>query len=343
MNMRQSLNGPLVTSIAAVSLLAIMLLATVPSLLAAAFGGGVRGQDPSDRIASHVQKHDELMTTYMERFNGRSVFFRPPAPVVAAPPPPPPKEEPKREEPPPVRPTGPAPPPDKYQGPPVSIVLGDKVLFKGATARDSGLWISVGEEVNGLKVLETNAPKSVRVAYQRGEYDVPVFDWDMSFFRDPSEARKPMEGLIVIGTGQPSPPPQPQPQPRNTTGRERAVPVQPAPEAPEAFDPPMDDEEAMRRAAEEQGIEPGDLDEVDFHPAGEPDEPEFDPDFDPDADPDAEGEVDPEEEIDLEEEPSEDPDNPDDPDDPENKQQKDDPAGSQQAGSQQPQQKKPNK
>ena len=277
MNTRPSLSGSLVTSIIALVLLSVTVLASLPSVLAAAFGGGAGEKDPSDTIAALIDEHEALMATYQERFNGRSVFFRPPAPA-------PPKrevrvrEEPKHEVPKPEPPPpGPPPPPATYQGPAVSIVLGDKVLFKGPGGRSGGNWISVGEEVNGLKVLETNAPRSVRVSYQRGEYEVPVFNWDMPFFRDAEKAREPIESLIVTPM-----PTAPAPTPRATEppSRNRAV-----ARSAERREGPVDDEDA-RRLAEERGGEDAVFDDGNHFTGGEPELPDFGPDYDPNAPPD---------------------------------------------------------
>lgn len=294
MGTRPTYSAPLVTSLAALALLAVALFMTVPPLLAAVFGGGARGVDPAKAIVALVEEHDRLMVDYQARFNGRSVFFRPPAPVRPTPTPPavpverPIVTPPQRQE-----PQGPPPPPATYQGPPVIAVLGDRVLFRGAGARDAGQWIAVGEEVNGLKVLESNAPRSVRVAHQRGEYDVPLFNWDMPFFRDASEKGQPIPGLsnipVTASTSSSSARTQPA-QPAPARDRTRAVATPPA----ATFEPPVDDAEAARQRADEQGVDLPDghgvdhVDDMHFHQGGEPDQPEFDPDFDPDAEPEEE-------------------------------------------------------
>jgi len=249
MNTRFSMNGSLVTSLAALALMVITLLVTVPPLLGAVFGRSAQGTDPADRIAMHVEQHKELMDTYKARFNGRSVFFRPPPPPRRDPPPQvvetPVREEPK---PPPPPPPGPPPPPTNYQGPGVAVVLGDRVLFRNTTGRDGGTWIAVGEEKDGIEVVATNAPRSVTVRHQRGEYEVPVFNWEMPFFQDSSMAGQPIPGLISAPSSpssndaaqQPSRPGQ-RTAPPPGAGRSRAVPTR--------------SDASAREAAFEQGIE----------------------------------------------------------------------------------------
>lgn len=327
MNARSSLNlnAPLITSVAALALLGITLATTLPPLLSAAFGGSTEGPEPSDTIAGLVQEHDELLTTYKERFIGRSAFFRPMPPPKPLPPPPKPQPKPDRDEPPPqpVRPT-PPPPPATYQGPPVSVVLGDKVLFKGSSTREASMWVKLGEEVNGLKVLAINAPKSVRVAHLRGEYDVPVFNWDMPFFRDASEARMPIEGLIITG-GSPAPIQDIPPQSRQRREAE-------ARSFDAGSDLPIDDADidAQQHALEEQGIDPYAAQDTEFQVGDD----EFDPELDEELDEaewddeewtdefdDAESDTDADDEelIDEEEDPDavEDPEDPEDPENPE--------------------------
>lgn len=281
MNSRMTSNAPLITSIAAIGIIVLIAGTMLPPLFAATFGSSASGQDPSEQIAMHIDRHNQLRTEYEARFNGRSVFFRP------QPPPPPPRVvERPREEPTPRRdptPREPPPepgPPETYQGPPVSIVLGDQVMFQGGSARGPGTWIGVGEEKIGIEVLATNAPRSVTVRYQRGEYEVPVFDSATPFLLDSSMEGEALDGLILApATPEEQADPEPPPSPGQIR-REQAAAAAAAEEAAARA------AEARARRAEEQGIDPAEMDN-DLHPAGHPEAPEHDPEYDPDFDPDA--------------------------------------------------------
>lgn len=196
---RDSLNGAAITSAAALALAAIILLANVPSLLSAVFGGGMGKNDPSQGVAALVTKHEAEMDAFRSRFEGRSVFFKPlpppqplPTPVV--------RVEPPRETPPPqpAPPTGPPPAPATYGGPAVAGAIGNEVFFKARSATEAGMRLTVGEERDGVKVLAVNAPQSVRLGWQRGEYDVSIFpDWRTLAFNAPMPADGKLPGVTV--------------------------------------------------------------------------------------------------------------------------------------------------
>ena len=124
------------------------------------FGGDV---DPSAMLENSLKKHEQLAKIARDRFDGRSAFFKPPEPVRNIPKPPPP---PKVEKPlPPPEPVIPA----EYGGKRPNSVLGSIVFF-------DNFQIKVGEQSNGIKVLATNAPWSVKLGHEGGEYDVPLWD-----------------------------------------------------------------------------------------------------------------------------------------------------------------------
>ena len=126
------------------------------------FGGDV---DPSAALENSLKKHEQLAKVDRDRFDGRSAFFKPPEPVRNIPKPPPP---PKVEKPlPPPEPVIPA----EYGGKRPTSVLGSIVFF-------DNFQIKVGEQENGIKVIATNAPWSVKLGYEGGEYDVPL--WSQS-------------------------------------------------------------------------------------------------------------------------------------------------------------------
>lgn len=137
------------------------LLLTVPSLASAIFAASLNSQDHQDNLSAFLTNHEEDLDTYLDRFEGRSLFFKPL---------PPPRPVPKRTiTPESVEPIGPSGPPSTYGGPKVIGVYGIVVWFK------DNLKIPVGEEKGGVKVLQINAPWTVKLGHAGGEYDVPIF------------------------------------------------------------------------------------------------------------------------------------------------------------------------
>ena len=159
--------APVIVSAAAVGLSAVVV----------AFGVGAIGRsllqpsidaDSSNPLASLNEESGDLLEKSRKRFEGRSMYSLPPRPV--------PKvrvvEQPKPPEPPKVD-LGPPPPAATYTGPAPSSVLGDFVFFASLTDEDKR--IKVGETKAGITVLAVNAPYSVKLGYQRGEYTVPMW------------------------------------------------------------------------------------------------------------------------------------------------------------------------
>jgi hypothetical protein len=185
---RESINATTMTSAAAIALAAIVLLSTGWSAFSAIFIRTNGANDPSDGIARLIAEYEKDIELYQARFNGRSAFFRPPARPAPAPPPPPPPpvEEEEEEEVEEVEPPPPPPPPvpSEYDGPPVLYVLGDMVVFRSGTPGEPGKRIRVGQVRDGIDIVSVSPPRSVRLGYQpdgyeRGEFDVPIFDWSM--------------------------------------------------------------------------------------------------------------------------------------------------------------------
>ncbi len=123
------------------------------------FGGDA---DPTATLQNSLQKHEQLAKVDRDRFDGRSAFFMPPAPVRNIPKPPPPKIEKPPPPPAPVIPT-------EYGGKKPIAILGPIVYFEN-------FQIKVGEQSNGIKVLATNAPWSVKLGHEGGEYDVSLWE-----------------------------------------------------------------------------------------------------------------------------------------------------------------------
>ena len=148
---------------AAVVVLAGYALWTASGLLGSIFTFG-SSSEPSEGLTDSLKRHEQLATVDAKRFNGRSAFFAPPAPVRKAPKTVKPPEPPK---PPPPPPTPSA--PREYAGPKPIGAVGSLVFFADNNQ------IRVGEEKSGVKVLSSEAPWSVKLAHGGGEYDVPLW------------------------------------------------------------------------------------------------------------------------------------------------------------------------
>ncbi len=55
------------------------------------------------------------------------------------------------------------------------FVVGNEVWFKPVRAEESSLRVSVGQEKDGIQVISTSLPWSVKVGYLGGEYDIELF------------------------------------------------------------------------------------------------------------------------------------------------------------------------
>ncbi len=172
---RWSTNIPLVTSVAAIVFAALVMVTEVAGLISAALTPGV-GEDPTAaRLNEYLAVHDAVMKTYRDRFEGRSLFFKP------KPPPPPKRPKPlvvdRGDDPPP-----PPPPktPASYTGPSVIFVVGDEVWFH------KGRHASVGEEVDGVTVIASDPPWTVTLGHAGGEYEIPLFRKGNLFENAPS-------------------------------------------------------------------------------------------------------------------------------------------------------------
>lgn len=157
----------LVVSLGALVLGGAVIAASLPGLSTAALVP--RADDGrTDGLAALLDEHDVASDIAVDRFRGRSLFYPPPPPPRPAPPRPP------APPPPPVAaPSGPPPtppPPASYQGRKPSFIVGQTIYF------DQGLKISVGEELDGIRVISVNPPWSARLGHQRGEYEVPIFE-----------------------------------------------------------------------------------------------------------------------------------------------------------------------
>jgi hypothetical protein len=174
---------------------------TFPSLAAALFTRGTDEEDPHSRLTELIEAHAADFETYQRRTNGRSLFFKPPPKRVVAAAPPPPPPAPDAGE---VVAQAPKPPvaPANYQGPTPIMLMGNAAYFQPIRVDAGVLKVPLGEEVEGVKVLEINAPWSVKVGYQGGEYDVPLFARvnDAFFATGPAKVAS-LPGLISMPSG----------------------------------------------------------------------------------------------------------------------------------------------
>ena len=183
------LSRPLLLSTVGLVVAGLVLVVPLPGLLAAMFTTSI-GQDRAGvNMQAYLAAHDRDLATYRERFEGRSLFFRPPAPVVRL-------ASTQRSEKEPDPPPPPPPVPKTYGGPVVIAVIGDQVWFK---SKDN-LQLRVGEEGSGVKVLASNPPWTVRLAYAGGEYDVPVFKDYQTTFSSNSLTERPTPGIVFANT-----------------------------------------------------------------------------------------------------------------------------------------------
>ena len=242
----------LIASAGSIVLAVVIVAVQLPAVLAAVFGSGMGKDEPREVLAKLMDEHDKEMSTYQARFNGRSLFFKPPAPALRPrPAPPPPQEDP---------PPPPPPPPAStvYTGPSVVAILGDEVWFRAPRAGETGLRIRVGDQREGITVLAVNAPWSVQLGYERGEYDVDLFARTLpDLFNSPP----PVERVPGLHT---APSTEEAIEQGGTVGAETGVPAAPADtaddtgteQAPEAEGHPDDEGEPAPQAQPDGEAEP---------------------------------------------------------------------------------------
>ena len=195
------INGPLAWSMLFIAVLAAITLAGLPAVVRAAFARGPGETPMDDQFAALLEEHTAAAETYEDRFNGRSVFFRPRQPR---------RTEPKRphvqatevvtvdpeEEQEPIC-------PPRYAGPRIVGYVGGTVWFSGDVR------LGVGEEAEGLKVISVDdLPWSAKIEYQDWEYDVTFLSRRPAdfFAGEASSKRETMPGLVSVRTendGQP--------------------------------------------------------------------------------------------------------------------------------------------
>ncbi len=172
----------------AVALLALGL--GVRDLAGAVFSSSVSEAD-ADPLSPLTQESTRALADARKRFDGRSVFVMPSAPVRR------PKAPPTPLTPPPPPPDpGPPPPPSSYTGPMPTSILGDIVFFA------SNMQIRKGQTINGVTVIETHAPWEVKLGHMRGEYTVPIWSkGGTSFFTTNPYPLTSTGGFLPSGAG----------------------------------------------------------------------------------------------------------------------------------------------
>jgi hypothetical protein len=256
--MRIRFTAPLAASLAAIVLTLTVLGAQLPAL-ARALVASAAGEDPTvAAINDNIEQSKAYFATFQQRFDGRSLFFKPdpwpqkPRPVVVKAPEAPleaPRTEPAK--------------PSVYTGPPVTYAMSHQVWFQG------GVSLTVGEEKNGITLLSTDGlPWSVRVGYNGWEGEVTLFGkGSIDLFGDGqtggSSAASPAAAAPAAPTVAPASepakndgPPQRPPARRATP---RPQPLSPPPPQPQPQPEPVPVEEepvADDEPAEEGGDEP---------------------------------------------------------------------------------------
>ncbi len=69
--------------------------------------------------------------------------------------------------------------PDRYEGPAIAAIVLDEVWFAGGKRAKAG-----GEEVEGVKVLSTDAPWGAKVQWKSKEFEVAFYQRDRLIFKD---------------------------------------------------------------------------------------------------------------------------------------------------------------
>ncbi len=183
---RLGLNTTLLVNIAAIAVATVVFAANMPTLLGAALSPRLGDDETVSLLSQYLAVHDTDLAQYQQRFNGRSVFFKPIPPRIELPRPVPVEivEAPSEPLPPPI--------PAEYTGPSMVFVLGNEERVT------DGLTLSVGEEDQGVKVLSCDPPWTVRLAYAGGEYDVVLLERSFPGFETASREPQPTPGIVRV-------------------------------------------------------------------------------------------------------------------------------------------------
>jgi len=200
MNWQQTLTRPaFLWSASAIAITTLVTVALIVPVIGVLLQPGAGEPEVFSKLEQYQDAHTKDAAIYEARVKGRYLFSSPPPPPREDPPEPvvrkPDPPEQQRQDPPePQEPTGPPPPPPNYQGPPVRFVVGETVFFEAPPSGDKPFSVSVGHEMNGVKVISTDdLPRSVRLGFKGGEYDVDVFEnWNaVAMVQPPDESDQP--------------------------------------------------------------------------------------------------------------------------------------------------------
>lgn len=202
LNNRFNISTPLVASLVALGLGGLIVLVYFFGVVVAIVGPGTGDVEPDAMLAKYVSRNDKQLEEYEQGFNGRSVFYIPPA-RRAAPTPVVQREEPQVEY------IAPAPPPTPttYNGPTPAWAMGSEVWFREKKQGDPMLRLRVGEEVDGVELVRTNLPKEIVVRQHGKEFVLPMLrgiDWvdnaDKVLASDAGKSKgTTLDGMKVVG------------------------------------------------------------------------------------------------------------------------------------------------
>ena len=177
-----TLKGPLGWSIVSILVIVAFAVYAVFTLASPLLEASIQDRSNS-QTESLLSKHREYAAVDIDRFNGRSAFYKPIQISRPRPPAPEPVVVEVPQEPEPIVDPGPPPPPARYTGPPLIAVIGDEAWFRPSGASEI-IRLQVGEEKDGLTLVNTIQPSMVTVQHRRGEYEVPLFTNEEPFFKD---------------------------------------------------------------------------------------------------------------------------------------------------------------
>jgi len=196
MAQRPNISGPLAWSLLFIGGTTVLLLVMLPPLVGAALGPAATSDAVGEEFARLMETHDRKLESYRDRFNGRSIFFKPPAIRKPAPP------TQDRPKPPPVTtrapkvttpkpPTEPKKPP--WSGPTIKTMIGGEVWF------DNGLRLKMGVEKDGLEVIAVDPPWSATIRKGQWEYERPFFERSPLFVTEDTAKVSQPAGFIELG------------------------------------------------------------------------------------------------------------------------------------------------
>lgn len=212
-NNRFNISLPLAASLTALGLAALVTVIYLWGVASAVIGPGMDDEQPDALLAKYIERHEQQMQTYTERFNGRSMFYIPPqrpAPSSYEPPPPRPKQE--------TVETGPPPEPVKtrgpYMGPTVAFAVGSEVWFQPPGPNQPQMSLRVGETAHGVTLKEVRLPAQVVVEWDGYEYNLDLLgrnfptEWtstDTRLTKDHADAEDSVPGLVRVPENGPMP------------------------------------------------------------------------------------------------------------------------------------------